>query len=100
MEKGNVKLSHRSVSKYFSELKENGYLSVVGKMGNANLYSHIKDSANTKVEFKELSEQSQKIIRQEYDEKILDLILDDVSNDHLSAFEQDKSIVSPPWMVK
>ena len=101
MEIGNVKLSYRSVSRYFTELKQNGLLTIVGKEGNSNLYSTVDDKKrNSKIDFKPLSEESKNIILSEYDEKLLNSILSDSSDDRKSIFEQDSSISIPPWMVK
>ncbi|MBR0059634.1 MAG: hypothetical protein IJP99_10660 [Methanobrevibacter sp.] len=101
MKVGNVKnLSLRSVQRYFSELREHGYLSVVGKQGNSSLYSLAKKSIDSIVKLENLSEHSKRILSSEYSTEILDLVLQDFSNDQVCIFEQHTSISIPPWMVK
>ena len=99
MEKGNVKLAHRSISRYFTELREAGYLTVTGKDGNASLYSLAKENKSKKIVFKGLSESSKKIIVAEYSQEVLDIVLNDMSDDKVNIFEQHSSIDVPPWMV-
>ena len=101
MKVGNVdNLSLRSVQKYFSELREHGYLSIVGKQGHSNLYGLAKKSIASSVEIKSLSELSKQIFETEYNTEVLELVLNDFSDDQVSVFEQHSSISVPPWSVK
>ena len=101
-EVGNVKdLSLRSIQRYFSELKEKSFLTVVGNVGRSSIYSlseREQNHMNIKVE--DLSEESQRIFRNEYNSQLLDLILHDSSNCRSDVHEQHSSISIPPWMVK
>ena len=101
-EVGNVKdLSLRSIQRYFSELKEKSFLTVVGNVGRSSVYAlseREQNHMNIKVE--DLSVESQRIFKTEYNEKLLDLILHDTSDCRSDVHEQHSSISIPPWMVK
>lgn len=101
-EVGTVKgLSLRSIQRYFSELKDKSFLTVVGNVGRSSIYGlseREQNHANIKVE--ELSTESQKIFKSEYNKNLLGIILNDNSDCRSDVHEQHSSISIPPWMVK
>lgn len=70
--KSTTNLAKKSVQSYFKELNEGGYVKVVGKEGQSNLYILVKASSDEIKDEVELSELDKKILKfnYEYDEAI------------------------------
>ena len=102
LEVGNVKdISLRSIQKYFSELREKSFLTVVGNVGRSSVYALSEREQNhMNITVEDLSEESQKIFMTEYSEELLEKILRDSSDCQSDVHEQHPAICIPPWMVK
>lgn len=96
-ELGHCNITKRSVRTYFGELNNAGFLRVVGKESNSNIYSLtgmcVKDNQN----LLKLDEESKELIKWELGESALSFIECDVATDKLDIGWQDPDVPRPPW---
>jgi hypothetical protein len=99
-ELGNCNLSSRSITSYFKELKEVGFLRDTGsKEGNAVIYAVMGDFGKDKEDYLQLDEKQKEMIRWELGEGALHFIELDVATERLGIGWQDPDIHRPAWEV-
>lgn len=96
-ELGHCNLTKRSIRTYFGELNNAGFLRVVGKESNSNIYSLTGLCAKDNRNLLKLDEEAKELIRWELGEPALSFIECDVATDKLSIAWQDPSVPRPPW---
>lgn len=96
-EHGSCKLSKRSVRTYFGELNNAGFLKVVGKESNSNIYSFTDLKSKDNEDLLQLDEEAKELIRWELGEPALSFIECDVATDKLDIGWQDPDVPTPPW---
>ena len=97
MEIGNVKVSKRSIQRYFKELNSKGYLQVVGTINRSNVYNLTKQKIHSIDSVQDLKKSTKSIIADEYGEEILQYIKADNSNDQAHILSQHELVPKPKW---
>jgi hypothetical protein len=96
-ELGKTKISKRSVRTYFGELNNSGFLKVVGKESNSNIYCLTGLNVTNTDKLLELNDEQRELIRWELGEAALSFIECDVATDRLSIGWQDPGVDVPSW---
>lgn len=96
---GNVKLSKRSVQRYFKELNDKGYIEVVGNINRSNIYNLTKQKIHSINNVQDLKKATKLIISEEYGDDILDYIKTDTSNDQAHILSQHEWVNKPKWQT-
>lgn len=97
IEIGNVKLSKRSMQRYFKELNSKGYIQVVGTINRSNVYNLTKQKIKSIDSVQDLKKGTKNIIYEEYGEKILEHISEDTSNDQAHILSEHEFVEKPKW---
>lgn len=97
LERGNIKISKRSLQKYFKELNEQGYLKIIGNYARSNLYALTDKNITVGANQLALAEQSIAQLCHAYPQNICDHIRSDLTPTDCSIFEQHEDIVKPTW---
>jgi hypothetical protein len=101
MELGNVDLTKRSLQRYFSELNGAGFLKVVDKRKNTNVYNLSKELHDaTSDDLLVLSGKAKKRIGKEYGVEFLDYIegFSGMCVDDISIKSQADNVIKPDWL--
>ena len=98
MEHTKLNLSKRSLQNYFKELNSRGFIRVVERKGNANVYELTgKFNKNTIEEQLALSPQIRKTIAYELGDEILTILDEDKPVTGLTIMDHDDSVRKPNW---
>lgn len=97
LELSTVKLSKRSIRRYFSELNDAGFLKVTGQKGRANIYDLSEKDIQEDIMSNGLSDAEKNLIFDELGKPALDFILEDVAMDGLTIMLQDEDVDPPGW---
>ena len=98
MEHTKLNLSKRSLQNYFKELNSRGFIRVVERKGNANVYELTgKFNKNTIEEQLALSPQIRKTIAYELGDEILTILEEDKPVNGLTIMDHDDSVRKPNW---
>ena len=93
-----TKLSKRSIQRYFGELNRAGFLKVVHKEGNSNLYGlSEKLLADLEENLLTLKEDQRNLIKWELGDAALRFIEGDALTDNLNILLPDPDVGVPPW---
>ena len=98
MEYTKLNLSKRSVQNYFRELNNRGFVRVVEKKNNANVYE-LTGAFNMNLieETLSLSPSVKKIIAYELGEEVLTILEEDKPVPGLSIMDHDDNVIKPNW---
>ena len=99
MEIGTVKLSKRSIQRYFKELLSKGYLQIVGNINRSAIYNISKQEIPSINSVQDLKQTTKTIITEEYGEDILKYIKADTSDDSVSILNQHEWVEKPKWQT-
>ena len=98
MEHTKLNLSKKSIQTYFKELNSRGFVKVVEKKGNANVYELTGAfSMNLIEESLSLSPSVKKIIAYELGEELLTILEEDKPIKGLTIMDHDDNIDKPNW---
>lgn len=97
LELSTVKLSKRSIRRYFSELNDAGFLKVTGQKGRANIYDLSEKNIQKDIMSKGLTDVEKNLIFDELGKPALDFILEDVAMEGLTIMLQDEDVNPPGW---
>lgn len=98
MENTQLNLTKRSVQNYFKELNTRGFVRVVEKRNNANVYELTGKFNMSIIENKlKLSHSVKETISYELGEEILTILEEDKPKPNLSIMDHDDSIKRPNW---
>lgn len=93
-----INLSKRSIQTYFGELNKVGFLKVVDKMGNANIYNLSGRVSDDLLDnFLVMSDEHKNLIIYEYGSVALNFILEDEPHEKLSILWYDPDVTVPRW---
>lgn len=97
-EKSETKLSKRSVRRYFGELSSEGFIKVIAKKGQTNIWGMTGKVSNSYVDdLLELDEVAVNSISYELGKDIKDIVLNDELIDGLSILLSHDDVDIPPW---
>jgi hypothetical protein len=98
MEHTKLQLSKKSIQNYFKELNSRGFVKVVEKKGNANVYELTGAFTMDLIEESlSLSPSVKKIIAYELGEELLTILEEDKPVKGLTIMDHDDSIDKPNW---
>lgn len=97
-EKSETKLSKRSVRRYFNELSSEGFIKVIAKKSQTNIWGLTGKVSNSYVDdLLELDEEAVNSISYELGEDIKDIILNNELVDGLNVLLSHDCVDIPPW---
>lgn len=97
IEKSMINLDKRSVQRYFGELNEGGFLKVVGKVGNANLWALTTQEKEDENENEEVATRSQELACREIGPCVEEFFEKDTLTEGLTISRQSDIVERPPW---
>ena len=95
----NLGLSKASVKKYFYELYDKGFLKIVERKGNSNIYDlSDSDTVSINEDLRNISELTYKNIEYELGKDIADMVRRDKFVEGLSIMNFDDEVEKPVWL--
>lgn len=96
----NLHVSKRSIQRYFGELNSAGFLKVVDKQGNSNIYALTgRVTSDELSNLLNLSLEQKELIKYEIGYTALEFIECDLAHDKLSIKLNDPDVKEPPWEI-
>ena len=98
LDKTQIGLNKRSIQNYFGELNRSGFIKVVSKMGNTNVWELTSkyNPINLSEELK-ISDEIKEIIRFELGDETLEFLEKDKINENVDIMNHDENVPKPLW---